>query len=292
MRIDTKNKLFKRIKIFFFRIIVSFLKLLKNDSEALLKLFWLKRTQNFGDSLNPILLSKLTGKKIKWVKSYSPETHYLVMGSILDAATKDTIVWGPGFISQESQCFEKPKKVCAVRGPKSREKLLKDGIDCPEVYGDPALLLPRIYSPSVKKTHTLGIIPHFVDKHHPWFENIKQDDIKIIDIQNPNIFEVVDEILSCEKIASSSLHGIIVADAYHLPSLWVEFSDKVTGNGFKFLDYFLSVKRQETEPLIINENVTIDELMKQFHNYEIDIDLDKLLNAAPFEIKKEYIKTI
>lgn len=292
MRIDTKNKLLKRIKIYFYRIVFSFLKLFKKESGELLKLFWLKRTQNFGDSLNPILLSKLTGKKIQWIKSYSPETHYLMMGSILDAATKDTIVWGSGFISQESHCFEKPKKVCAVRGPKSREKLIEDGIDCPEVYGDPALLLPRIYTPSVNTTYKLGIIPHFVDKEHPWFENIKHDDIKIINIQNPNIFAVVDEILSCEKIASSSLHGIIVADAYHIPSLWVEFSDKVTGKGFKFLDYFLSVKRKDTEPLIIHENITINELIQHFHNYKIDIDLNKLLDAAPFEIKKEYRETI
>jgi len=256
----------------------------------MLKLFWLKRTQNFGDSLNPILLSELTGKKIEWVKSYSPEPHYLVMGSILDAATKDTIVWGAGFISQESHCFEKPKKVCAVRGPKSREILINDGIECPERYGDPALLLPRIYAPSIKKTYKLGIIPHFVDKDNPWFDKIKSNpDIRIIDIQNPNIFEVIDEILSCEKIASSSLHGIIVADAYHIPSLWVEFSDKVMGKGFKFLDYFLSVNRKDTKPLLINEKVTIEEVESHFYEYSIEINIDKLLEAAPFKIKQEFL---
>lgn len=290
MRIDTKNKSLKRIKIYFYRIIISFLKLFKNEPEEMLKLFWLKRTQNFGDSLNPILLSKLTGKKIEWVKSYSPETHYLVMGSILDAATKDTIVWGAGFISQESHCFEKPQKVCAVRGPKSREILINDGIECPETYGDPALLLPRIYTPSIKKTYKLGIIPHFVDKDNPWFDTIKSDrDIKIIDIQNPNIFEVIDEILSCEKIASSSLHGIIVADAYHIPSLWIEFSDKVMGKGFKFLDYFLSVNRKDTKPLLINEKVTIEEIESHFYEYSIEINIDKLLEAAPFKIKQEFL---
>ena len=120
----------------------------KNDS---LKLFWFKNTQNFGDSLNPILLNMLTGKKVEWVKSYSPKEHYIVIGSILETATKDTIVWGSGFISEYKHCFEKPKKFVLLEDQKSREILINDGIECPEVYGDSALLLPKIYSPTINK---------------------------------------------------------------------------------------------------------------------------------------------
>ena len=94
--------------------------------------------------------------------------------------------------------------------------------------------------------------------------------------------------LSCEKIASSSLHGIIVADAYNIPSLWVEFSDKVTGNGFKFLDYFLSVHRHDIKPLVINEHIPLEKIFEHFSDYKIQMDLEKLLDSAPFEIKKEY----
>lgn len=292
MRIDTKNKLLRRIKIHIYRIVVSFIdNFTKKDQTNTLNVFWLKRTQNFGDSLNPLLLKKLTGKNIQWVKSYSPNIHYITMGSILDSATKDTIVWGAGFISQESHCFEKPKKVCAVRGPKSREKLLADGIECPKIYGDPALLLPKIYQPSIKKTHKLGIIPHFVDKQHPWFETIKNHkNIKIIDIQNPDLFAVVDDILSCENIASSSLHGMIVSDAYQIPSLWIEFSNNVIGEGFKFIDYFLSVNRIDNKPFLIKDTTTTKNIFDQFYEYEIKIDLQSLLENAPFPILDQYKK--
>lgn len=284
-----KNTVLKKIKIFLYRKVFSIIDILSKNKNDSLKLFWFKNTQNFGDSLNPILLNILTGKKVEWVKSYSPKEHYITIGSILETATKDTIVWGSGFISEHKHCFEKPKKVCAVRGPKSREILINDDIECPKVYGDPALLLPKIYSPSINKKYKLGIIAHFIDKDNEWLKNLKQDhEITIIDIQNPDIFTFIDEVLSCEKIASSSLHGIIVADAYNIPSLWVEFSDKVIGNGFKFLDYFLSVKRKDTKPLIINKKTSIEDINKHFYNYKIDIDLDKLLDAAPFKIKKEY----
>lgn len=285
-----KNDFLKKIKIYFYRRIYKLLMTGAQKEKDSVRLFWFKNTQNFGDSLNPILLQTLTGKSVKWVKFYTPKLHYIAIGSILETATKDTVVWGSGFISEEKHCFEKPQKICAVRGPKSREILINDGIECPEIYGDPALLLPKIYSPMIQKKYKLGIIPHFIDKENAWLQNIKQNnDVKFIDIQNPDIFKVIDEILSCEKIASSSLHGIIVADAYHIPSLWIEFSDKVMGKGFKFLDYFLSVNRKDTKPLLINGKVTIEEIESHFYEYSIEINIDKLLEAAPFKIKQEFL---
>lgn len=284
-----KNKpdIFKKIKIYLYRKFYPLLK--KPDAKKYIKLFWFKNTQNFGDSFNPMLIQTLSEKPVKWVKFYNPELHYIATGSILETATSDTIVWGSGFISEDRHCYEKPYKVCAVRGPKSREILINDGIECPEIYGDPALLLPRIYAPKVNKSFKLGIIPHFVDKKHEWLTQFEENtEVKIIDIQNPDLFSFIDDVLSCEKIASSSLHGVIVADAYNIPSLWIEFSDKVSGEGFKFLDYFLSVKRKDSASLLIDEDTKIEDIYKHFYDYKIDIDLNKLLDAAPFKVNKKY----
>lgn len=129
----------------------------------------------------------------------------------------------------------------------------------------------------------MGIIPHYVDKQNLLLDKFKDNkDILIIDVKNPNHFEFIDLLYSCEKIASSSLHGLIVADAYNIPSLWIELSDKVKGNGFKFLDYFESVGRTEKESFILNENTTFEIIIKQFYEYEIKIDLDKLINSFPY----------
>ncbi|KAB7888580.1 polysaccharide pyruvyl transferase family protein [Poseidonibacter ostreae] len=189
-------------------------------------------------------------------------------------------------MDQRSKCFEKPKKIYAVRGPKTRKILLENNIDCPEVYGDPALLLPRVYNPKIKKCYKYGIIPHYVDADNPFLEKIEnRKDVLIIDILNENPFNTVDEILSCENIISSSLHGIIVADAYNIPSLWIEFSDKVIGSGFKFYDYFESVKKNVSSSFRIDAKTEFIELIENINSEKIDIDLDKLIKSCPFDIK-------
>lgn len=257
--------------------------LFKNN---LYKISWDKKLNNFGDILTPFIIENISNIKFEYIEKsqYYPFEHYLIIGSILDRGTKSSIIWGAGLISEDSEPIEIPKKIYAVRGPKTREKLLKSGIDCPEIYGDPALLLPKIYNPKIEKKYELGVIPHYIDKNNKFLEIFNNSNIRIIDIQviDPRTF--IDELLSCKKIASSSLHGLITADAYQIPSMWIEFSDKVVGNGFKFYDYFLSVGRENENPLIINQDTNIEIMMSHFKKYEISIDLDKLINVCPFKI--------
>jgi len=249
------------------------------------KLFWFKGKHNFGDAINPLLVEKISGKNVAWVDPlYYSKENYLAIGSILERASSQTIVWGSGFISSSGYCKETPKKVCAVRGPLTRNLLLEKGIDCPEIYGDPALLLPTIYNPITEKKYELGIIPHYVDKDNDWLEKVRHlKHIKILDIQTENPYNFIDEILKCDKVVSSSLHGIIVADAYGIPATWVEFSDKVTGDRFKFLDYFASVNRKDKKPLTIDENIELKHIYSHFYKYEISIDLDALMQAFPIK---------
>jgi len=244
------------------------------------------RGTNFGDAVNPILIENITKKKILWCNpKYFPSDYLMAIGSILQKATSNALIWGSGYITKDSMVDSAPRKIYAVRGPLTRKLLLSQGIECPEVYGDPALLLPKIYNPKITKKYKLGVIPHYIDKEHPNLEIFKNNkDINIIDIKDANHYNFIDNLLSCEKIISSSLHGIIVADAYNIPSIWIEFSKNVKGDGFKFLDYFSSVNRVDKKPFEIQKDSSIEEILKLFYSYKIEIDLEKLIESCPYHI--------
>ena len=235
---------------------------------------------NFGDKLAPILYKLLSGTDAQFVD----ENHcvkYVTIGSILNRASAGDTVWGSGLATQ-TDLVDKNITITAVRGPLTKEICDRHGVHCPEVYGDPALLYPKFYKPVISTKYELGIIPHYVDKGNAILGKLKYiPGIRIIDV-TIGINRFIDELCSCEKIAASSLHGIIAADAYGIPSIWLKFSDKIVGSGFKFMDYFLSVKRPYQEPLVMNEYITLDDILKAFYHYEIDVDLNRLFDACPF----------
>jgi len=256
-----------------------------------IRMHWSFKDNNFGDVLNPILILFLANiKAIPILSRYYSQEHFLVVGSILQYATKHSIVWGSGFISESSHCIEKPLKIHAVRGPLTRKKLIEDGIECPEVYGDPAMLLPLVYAPKIEKKYKIGIVPHYVDKNHSWIKNIcDQEDVLIIDVINEDPLKVVDKIISCKTIVSSSLHGLIISDAYKIPSLWIEFSGKLIGGHFKFNDYYHSINYNNQQPFIIENETMLEELLNFVELKKIELSLQKLLLSSPFRIKKEIL---
>ena len=250
-----------------------------------IKMDYAVKKNNFGDILNPIVVEYLTGKKTKRVATaYTKKIHLLGIGSILNRANKNSIVWGSGFIKDESFIMAPPKKILAVRGPKTRKRLLELNIECPEIFGDPALLMSTIYNQKIEKKYKLGIIPHYVDFNDKRLKHLNDDSVLVIDICNPDPFRVIDQLLQCEKIASSSLHGLIVSDAYHIPNVWVRFSDKVVGGDFKFLDYFQSIDRATRTPYIIGETIAVKDLIDNCKINKVKLDLRPLIA----QIKKVY----
>ncbi|MFC6858576.1 polysaccharide pyruvyl transferase family protein [Zunongwangia atlantica] len=216
-----------------------------------------KQKENYGDLLSKYLIEKISGKKVKWVHpkkqawyNYNKK-NFLGIGSILAHATKNSIVWGSGIIDQTHPIEKADFR--AVRGPKTRARLLELGFDCPEVYGDPALLLPEFYSPEVRKDYKIGIVPHYVDYREVKNKYGKDPEVNVIDLLTDNIEKTTKEILKCEKIISSSLHGIIVAHAYDIPAAFIEVSNKIFGDGVKFQDYFLSVGITNATKMIISD---------------------------------------
>ena len=251
--------------------------------------------QNFGDDLNYYMLKELTGKRIfnyPQIWNIRRFPIYMCIGSILNLyfmSQKNNIVWGSGARDADLPMNGLPKKICAVRGKLTREYLEKQGISCPEIYGDPALLLPFLYRPVRKKKHRLGIILHFRDKGNELIRQMVKkagENAEFIDIVNYDRWEsVIDRIIECECIASSSLHGLIVADAYKIPNVWIRFGDDTFEGEFKYLDYFSGVGRKTKEPLRITDSTTIADVFEQCGHYSpIDYDVTPLIQSCPFEI--------
>lgn len=249
--------------------------------------------RNFGDDINRILVENLFNKtvipfKFSLVGNVLNKDKYMCIGSVITMFDlSNTIIWGTGVLSSQFSIVGKPKKVCAVRGPLTRQYLIERGIVCPEVYGDPALLLPRIYSPTVAKKYRLGIIAHYLDHKDLRLQNLIErykSDILFIDVVNyGNWKEFINKVLSCEFIISSSLHGLIISDAYDVPNYWCQIKFEMDDDGFKFRDYFLSVKRNVIKPYIIKQETTIEELETLKSSWTpININLDNLVNNCPF----------
>lgn len=198
---------------------------------------------NFGDWIGPYLFGKKTGLVPTCFQPRRSRfgTCYYTAGSILHRIRKKNtaLVWGSGAIKADIQ-FPRPRKIYAVRGPLTEDVCRNLGYYCPSIYGDPAILLPRYYSPTrPSPRYALGVIPHHVDHEIALGLFADSDGTCVIDVRQP-VEAVVDAVLQCERIVSSSLHGLVVSHAYGLRAAWVRFSDKIIGGNFKFLDYHLS----------------------------------------------------
>lgn len=243
---------------------------------------------NWGDALNPWLVSMLSGKRVVMTKEPYLRK-YLVIGSILGVANKNDEVWGSGFIKENESLSECPRKIHAVRGPLTRKALLDSGIPCPEVYGDPALLLPKFFNPNIPEICDVGVIPHYVEKNHSWIVRLRdQPGVNVIDIES-GLEEFVRQVKSCRVIVSSSLHGLICSDAYGIPNVWIKLTDDVIGGDFKFRDYRLSIGAPDPIPLIVTENMTAIEIGTHAVKYQVNLDLNRLMNACPFLDRKKHI---
>ena len=208
---------------------------------------YFKGVPNWGDDLNAYLIEKVSGKTVV-IYPFSKRKHILGIGSILHFAKKNCIVWGSGFISESSK-NSNDLDVRLLRGPLTSKKL---NSNC-KYFGDPGVCIRKFYYPDTVKKYKYGIIPHHVDKNNPdVLKFSERNDVLLIDIQQ-DIEPFIDELLLCENIYSSSLHGLIAADSYGIPNSHLVFSNNVLGGRFKFDDYALGVSNALREPIYIKK---------------------------------------
>lgn len=202
---------------------------------------------NLGDYLSEFIVRWFCRKYgINYEKKLPQKKHLYAVGSILQMGYQNATVWGSGFAFEPGvlrsfphrSCFQKLDIRC-VRGPKTRATLLRLGHDCPEVYGDPAVLMPLIYEPRVNKTIDYLVIPHYT-KYRETMEQCGEE--RCISMNTRDYKKIIDRICSAKKVVSSSLHGIILAEAYGVPAVY--YQDRPTRLGYKFADWYISTGRE------------------------------------------------
>jgi len=206
--------------------------------------WWASNPPNFGDEVSPVIVQHFTDQEVKWVER-GTKNKLLAIGSIIHCIKAGDTVWGSG--TNRSGLIEAPEGVrfLSFRGKITRGKII--GRDLPEVYGDPALLLPLVYNPIVRKSHGIGYIPHYLDYDHV-LENVRLGNNDIVINIRSGWRRVIREILSCERVECSAMHGLIAAEAYGVPATWAIYGERVRGQVLKTQDYFSGTDRDNQKP--------------------------------------------
>lgn len=189
---------------------------------------------NFGDALSQPLVERILQREVNCSQKENQEK-VLAIGSILHSARNGDTVWGSGIMTGWFPNHIKQLDIRAVRGPLTRQILLKHGISCPPVYGDPALLFGMLFPeftptkereyiiiPHASETHLFKSDPHFVSPKEPWQQ-------------------VVQKIVESKRVIASSLHGIVVAEAYGIPARLLMVTN--WAHMFKYKDYYQGTGR-------------------------------------------------
>ena len=181
---------------------------------------------NAGDAASSIIVSHFVAAPVRVVgRQAQPGPNLLGVGSILHWSDQHSVVWGTGFQSASQRLRSTPDKVFAVRGPMSRQRLVEAGCPCPALYGDPGILISQVFPKRAGSGGRLGVIPHYIDREHPFLRAAKDHGAHIIDPGMP-LPDYLSELAQCDCILSSSLHGIVFAHSYGIPAAWVKLSQR------------------------------------------------------------------
>lgn len=221
---------------------------------------------NIGDALSAVMVALLAGHDIERVPSKSSSLRMACVGTIGHGFSGGEVwFWGTGCSAwsnpsapeAERLAFsvehEKGFRVTATRGPYSEALLTGKPEGSVGVYGDPVWLLPRFYAPPVEKKWKLGVIVHLSELSDRAYEaHVKPelirykipahlaDDVHLINTVTPismeGMKERIDEIRACERIVSTSLHGMVFAESYGIPCLHFPTSGGKTGLASRSLE--------------------------------------------------------
>jgi len=255
----------------------------KEDKEKN-KVFWWEPKNgehNAGDHLAKIIVQQMLVLRDKGIlDKKTSDNKLLSIGSVMHFANTGDCIWGTGINGKISEDLLKFKNldVRAVRGPLTRDFLLTRGIEVPEIYGDPGLLLPYFFSDKLlvqgEEKKDFIVIPHMNEN----FEHYRKFKYNICTPRQGAI-SFTREIVKSKFVVSGSLHGIIIAEAYGIPAVYL---DNNSGESvFKYNDYYFGSGRK-SYPVA----KSVDEAMGMTPAEKIDFDkvTKPLMAAFPYDL--------
>jgi pyruvyltransferase len=205
------------------------------------KVYYWNGRKNFGDALAPVLLEHFAG--VKATRDTVSRANVVVTGSVLEHIPPEWSghILGAGQLYEDSRLHlhTKTATVWALRGPLSARSVPGD-----YALGDPGLLADELVYVHHRDVG-LGVVPHWSDtslaKNPAWFG--PGFTTRVIDVSGDPL-DVIREIGRCQKIVTSSLHGLVIADAFGIPRRFEvnPHASKYEGGFHKFRDYSQSIR--------------------------------------------------
>jgi pyruvyltransferase len=237
---------------------------------------------NFGDYLSRVVVEHVL--KTEGIKNMRAHNSFSAIGSILHKMEPYSTIWGSGVngkieLTQEIKKNIKTLDFRAVRGRGTLRVISDLGLDTSGIaMGDPALLLKDLLTgfDFLPISNKISWLPNLNDKNRSY-----QSGLNYI---NPlwDWQRVLKEILTSERLITSSLHGLILAETYGVECRCVlpQKSETV----FKYNDYLTGTNRQEIEAgssFFCSDKITY----KTGATFsELDFDTTELKNAFPYDL--------
>ena len=204
-----------------------------------------KGRENVGDYISSVIFDWIL-KKNNLIAENGKDTHLFAVGSILGLSRADGVIWGSGVHSAariRNIIKRKPYinyDIRALRGPITRDFCAAAGYECSGVpLGDPGILLPLIVEKTdTPKKYKYCLINHYVNEAST---AIHDDDSITISAGTNDYIGFINTICESEIVISSSLHGIILAEAYRIPAIWL--LENMENKALKYYDYYFATQR-------------------------------------------------
>lgn len=243
---------------------------------------------NFGDELSIDLVSRMLASDPDGpipppaCRTWGCRRRLFAVGSILHDARAGDVVWGSGIngkIGSRNYDFS-GIDFRAVRGPLTRRMVGRFGGDCPTVFGDPALLLPRLFpelaeQPIVSGERRVTYIPNINDMALLDPRAIQEQGAELMPPTAP-WSEIVRKIRVSSLVVGSSLHALVLSDAFGVPC---RPCVSLFEAPFKYQDHLLATGRDGTGlARDLAEALQLGPLPPPV------IDLEPLLQAFPWDL--------